>query len=889
MNSSPLFGRLLLALAMLAASSTMSPGWAQLAYVTNSGSGTVSVIDTATSTVTGTITLGGPAIDFLDEGNYAGAGPFALSPDGTLAYVLTSGFLSVVSITTGQYLANYPISANAIAVTPDGRRAYLSGLGTTSVTVLDLASLTVMTTIPVAGLSIAISTDGKTAYIGGLYAATVIDIETNTVTAAIGLGTAVGWGIAITPDGSALYVAGGSAETVTVVATATNSVTAVIPTDGEAQTVKITPDGTRAYVANPFASIFVIDTATLKIIDTIAAEYGQPNDLAITKDGKTVLVTCSVTPPGPGGAVIEIDTATDTVKGASLIGDEPLFIALTADGLHGVTAGISPVLTVFDATTYSVEGAVPVVSVPAGIAVTNDGTRAFVTDYLLGVVYDIDTVAQTVLGEIPVGNSPQSVAFTPDGAKAYVANSYDNTVSVLDVANGEVVAVIPVLDTPEDVKVTLDGAWAYVADADAYAVSVIETATDKVVATLSVGGPPNQLVMSPDGKTAYFSANGPDGNGPGGVWAIDLATNSVTQVFLTGSTADITRSVAITPDGSTVFAVGVGTVYPYNLVTHTAGAKISALSLFPIGVGVTSDGSKLYVSNAFETAGATFLSVLDLATGNGQSTITVGYAPWGVAMGVVPSPLAAAVLPGGRSVSLSNTATVFAAIANSGTSDLSGCAIGLPLSAPQGLSLSYQTTDPSTNTLTGTLNVPASIAANSYQTFLLSFTSSQALVDPAQALNFFCAGVTSAPVTTGVNTVDLSFSESPVADIIALAATPTNDGIVVVPNGGAAAFAVASVNAGAAAQLAASVDTGTVTLPVSATICESDAGNGQCLGPPASSVSLDIAGNATPTFSIFLQATGAIPLAPNASRVFVRFKDASGGLHGSTSVAIQTQ
>ncbi len=52
---------------------------------------------------------------------------------------------------------------------------------------------------------------------------------------------------------------------------------------------------------------------------------------------------------------------------------------------------------------------------------------------------------------------------------------------------------------------------------------------------------------------------------------------------------------------------------------------------------------------------------------------------------------------------------------------------------------------------------------------------------------------------------------------------------------------------------------------------------------------LNFTAGATPTFSVFLQASGAIPFAPATSRVFVRFKDAGGGLHGSTSVAIETQ
>ena len=140
-----------------------------------------------------------------------------------------------------------------------------------------------------------------------------------------------------------------------------------------------------------------------------------------------------------------------------------------------------------------------------------------------------------------------------------------------------------------------------------------------------------------------------------------------------------------------------------------------------------------------------------------------------------------------------------------------------------------------------------------------------------------------------IDAVDLTLSAAPIADIIALTATPTHDGIIVVPDGGVAAFAVASTNLGASGPITVSVDTGGAFLPVTATLCQTNPDDGQCLAAPASSVSLTCASNATPTFSIFLQSNGAISFAPASSRVFVRFEDANGGLHGSTSVAIETQ
>ena len=255
-----------------------------------------------------------------------------------------------------------------------------------------------------------------------------------------------------------------------------------------------------------------------------------------------------------------------------------------------------------------------------------------------------------------------------------------------------------------------------------------------------------------------------------------------------------------------------------------------------------------------------------------------------------PSPLAAAVLPGGRSVEINTTATVYATMLNSGAVPLSDCQINLP--GADGLVLDYQTTDPTTNALTGQPDVPVTIAGNNgYQTFVLSFQSANALTVQALPLVFNCAGVAPAAVTIGVDTVDLTFSSTPIADIIALAAVASGNGIVEVPysQGGSGAFAVASDNAGASDNLNVVVDTGAATLPLSLSLCQTNPSTGQCLAPPAASVPVTIAAGATPTFSVFVTASGAIPFAPGTSRIFVRFLDGSGASHGATSVAVETQ
>lgn len=151
-----------------------------------------------------------------------------------------------------------------------------------------------------------------------------------------------------------------------------------------------------------------------------------------------------------------------------------------------------------------------------------------------------------------------------------------------------------------------------------------------------------------------------------------------------------------------------------------------------------------------------------------------------------------------------------------------------------------------------------------------------------------------APVTVGLNTLLLSASNDPVPDILALAATVNNDGIVSLPGiDGSGAFSVATVNAGVGGDITVVVDTGMTGLSVDLSLCETDPASGLCVNPsvPTSDpVVTTIDANMTPTFAVFVTGTGrAVPFDPANNRVFVRFLDASGNTRGATSVAVRTQ
>ena len=154
------------------------------AYVANSFGNQVAAIDTTTSTVMKMITVG------------SRPGAIAVTPDGKTAYVATCG--GVVPVDTATNTAGPVIKGTkgvgSIAVTPDGKTAYLAyGLVCSSstpdqVTAVDTATNTVIKQIAwkpgtVWGTSpIVISPDSKTAYIASTAGTlTPLDTTTNTL------------------------------------------------------------------------------------------------------------------------------------------------------------------------------------------------------------------------------------------------------------------------------------------------------------------------------------------------------------------------------------------------------------------------------------------------------------------------------------------------------------------------------------------------------------------------------------------------------------------------------------------------------------------------------------------------------------------------------------
>lgn len=237
------------------------------------------------------------------------------------------------------------------------------------------------------------------------------------------------------------------------------------------------------------------------------------------------------------------------------------------------------------------------------------------------------------------------------------------------------------------------------------------------------------------------------------------------------------------------------------------------------------------------------------------------------------------------------SATAFATIINTDTTAAQNCLIAAPTDLAG--TFDYQTTNPATNTPTGTVNTPVSIPAGQSQSFVIAVRPNAEL---SRDLNlvFLCANKWLPVTLPGINSLFISANNTPLPDMISIAATPSGNGILQLPStSGIAAFGTAAINIGAGGNVVVRpVDTAFGQsprgLPVTATICRTIAQTGQCLNPPAATVNLGATTNQIVTFSVFVQGQGqVIPLDPARNRIHV--VATLGAIPvGGTSVAIRT-
>src|SRR2546430_939697 len=172
-----------------------------LVYVANNGGSTVSIIDRASNTVTGTIAVG------------SGPGEIAMDPAAGRAYVgnFNDGTVSVVDTTVRSTIAT--LSPGGLGVAVDAGLGRLYAAIPSRLTVFDTTTLQQVATVPApAGTSwwsIAVDPVRHLGYAGDLagHGVTVIDLATNAIVTTVDVGGPVRFALATDPARGRVYAA----------------------------------------------------------------------------------------------------------------------------------------------------------------------------------------------------------------------------------------------------------------------------------------------------------------------------------------------------------------------------------------------------------------------------------------------------------------------------------------------------------------------------------------------------------------------------------------------------------------------------------------------------------------------------------------------------------
>lgn len=295
--------------------------------------------------------------------------------------------------------------------------AYVANLGSDDVSVIDVRTRSVVTTLPAGDDpdGTAVSPDGRSVYVTSFLSdsVTVIDTGTNTVSATLAVGKGP-VGAAVSPDGSRLYVANRGADSVSVLDTANGSVVAEVSVGRGPNSVAFTPDGAKVYVTNSSShnpgSVSVIDATTLGLQADVAVQR-SPSRAAISPDGRTLYVTNF-----RSWNVSVIDVATDQVETTIRVFGSPSGVAVNPNGAYAYVTTLEARLEIIDATTNQVVSGLPIGGRAFGVAVSRNGGQGFVANFGDGTVTALDLAEETVLGDIAVGARPFAVSVNCVGA-----------------------------------------------------------------------------------------------------------------------------------------------------------------------------------------------------------------------------------------------------------------------------------------------------------------------------------------------------------------------------------------------------------------------------------------------------------------------------------------
>lgn len=307
----------------------------------------------------------------------------AAAQDGRLVVVNKSGHsVSVLEPAAGTVVATIPTghSPHEVAVSPDGRFAYVTDYGSGSapgstVTVVDLGEAAVAKTLDLSPHTrphgIQVISDG-TFWVTteGSRHALHVDPESGEILQEVETGQEVTHMVAVAEDADRVYTANIGSGTVTAIRASTGEVLRHLSTGAGAEGIDLSPDGERLYVTNRSA-----------------------------------------------GTLSEIAVGPDSVTRSLSVGDFPIRVAVLPDGGRALVSNArGNEVALVDLDGWSVARRMAVGAVPVGVLVLPDGGTAYVANTMADRISVLDLEAWELRDPLTAGEEPDGMAWIPSGS-----------------------------------------------------------------------------------------------------------------------------------------------------------------------------------------------------------------------------------------------------------------------------------------------------------------------------------------------------------------------------------------------------------------------------------------------------------------------------------------
>jgi DNA-binding beta-propeller fold protein YncE len=167
-------------------------------------------------------------------------------------------------------------------------------------------------------------------------------------------------------------------------------------------------------------------------------------------------------------------------------------------------------------------------------------------------------------------------------------------------------------------------------------VTPIRTATNTALAPVKVRPHPDAIAITPDGTTAYAVSTG-ESNNSGTVTPIRTATNMPLAPVKVGGDP---VAIAITPDGRTAYVASLAsaTVTPIRTATNTPLTPIKVGHSAHYTIAITPDGQTAYVADPPVNVGRGTVTAIRTATNTALTPIKAVDHPMAIAITPRPGP-----------------------------------------------------------------------------------------------------------------------------------------------------------------------------------------------------------------------------------------------------------